>query len=494
MPEEQSLPPRAGALITSMRDIGYDLETAIADILDNSISAGADRIDILSVERGGEQVIAIVDNGHGMSKGELREALTLGVADANRQRADGELGMFGLGLKTASFSQCRKLTVISSEGGKRCGAEWDLDVVQQRDNWVISILNEDDMDRVPFSEKLPDYPNPGTLVVWRELDRLADGKSGLDRNSIINRKLDQVCDHISLVFHRFLSGKTWGKQIAVTVNGRAIKAFDPFCRSNTATQTLPREIVRLDGKEVSIQPYILPHYSKLSEMESRRYQSISEFRANQGVYVYRSGRLMTWGGWLRLMPASEKTKLARVQIDFPNSLDKDWGIDIKKSQARPPHAVREQLQQIIQKIESRSVAVYREQGIKLVDKISHPLWQRHPKRGGVDYRINREHPVTRALSKSYAKGLEVVLGALELSLPLDAIYMDMADNSGDNHPAEMQEGAQWQKLLDLKEYLADTGCDDEKNFRDIAHSIGFCKGNPETLENFIQVTWHERRK
>ena len=489
MPEEQSLPPRAGALITSMRDIGYDLETAIADILDNSISAGADRIDILSVERGGEQVIAIVDNGHGMSKGKLREALTLGAADANRQRADGELGRFGLGLKTASFSQCRKLTVISSEGGKRCGAEWDLDVVQQRDNWVISILNEDDMDRVPFAEKLPGYPNSGTLVVWRELDRLADGKSGRDRSSIINRKLEQVCDHISLVFHRFLFGKTWDKQIAVTANGRVIKAFDPFCRSNTATQMLPREIVRLDGREVSIRPYILPHYSKLSETERRRYESISEFRANQGVYVYRSGRLMAWGGWLRLMPASEKTKLARVQIDFPSSLDKDWHIDIKKSQARPPPAVREQLQQIIQKIENRSAAVYREQGIKLVDKALYPLWERHTKRNGVAYRINREHPLTRALSESYAKRLKLILDALEFSLPLDAIYMDMADNSSDNNPAEMQEGAQWQRLLDLKECLAGISCDDEKVFRDVVHSIGYCKGNPETLENFIQVTY-----
>ena len=199
---------------------------------------------------------------------------------------------------------------------------------------------------------------PGTAVIWRELDRLMEDEAGDRRDEIVNEKLEAVGRHLSLVFHRFLSGEIKGHaRISLTVNGRPITAFDPFCRKNPATQVLPEEIVRIGEAEVRLQPYVLPHHSRLSASEYDYYRIAVTSSPIRG-YVYRNGRLMAWGDWFRLVPKGEATKLARVQIDFPNSTDEAWTIDIKKSRARPPHGVRE-LRQIINRITARSVTVHR---------------------------------------------------------------------------------------------------------------------------------------
>lgn len=481
------LPPSAASLTASLRDLGYSIETAIADLIDNSISADATDIQIFCDMSRSVPVLVIADNGCGMTEAEVIAAMRQGATGPRKKRGPKDLGRFGLGLKTASFSQCRRLTVVSTQLGKRAGAEWNLTQVEDKDDWLISVLDQEEVTEQPFFDVLSDT---GTLVIWRDLDRFFEDENGQKRDEIVNEKLAGVARHLSLVFHRFLAGEVKGrKKLAIRINGHPIEPFDPFCRRNAATQMLPDETVWVDNVPVVMQPYILPHHSRLSASEYDYYQDRSDFISNQGAYVYRNGRLMAWGDWFRLVPKGEATKLARVQIDFVNSLDEAWTIDIKKSRARPPHVVRERLRQIISKITARSVAIHRGRGQKLFQESQAPLWERFADRGGIRFSINAEHPLIASLSAKLspvdADSLHVLLDSIAAALPVEMIYSDYS-----TYPREVkQKVANMEEALDrlkkLKQILYGNGPGDPQVFLQIVRSTRLFEGQIETAEKFI---------
>ena len=430
MATKYKLPPSASALSASMRDIGYSLETAIADIIDNSIAAKATEVDIYCDLTKKASSLVIIDNGYGMSKEDLLRAMKHGSFSPKKKRSETDLGRFGLGLKTASFSQCRRLTVASAQKSSYVGAEWDLDAVEREDDWIISVLNKSEIQKLPYIEHLPET---GTIVIWRKLDKLFDGQHGVRGEEVVYEKLDFTEKHLALVFHRFLSGEIKKrKKLTIRINGHSVEAFDPFCRANTATRKLPPEKIVLDGENIRIQPYILPHHSKLSASEYAYYQDRSDFLSNQGVYIYRNGRLMAWGDWFRLVPKGEATKLARVQIDFTNAQDQQWTIDIKKSRARLPYKVRERAKQIINRIAENSVQVYKGRGKKLFENAPVPVWERFVDRKRIRYELNREHPLLKSLqgtlTKKQDRNLEAYVMTIISSLPVEMIYSDYSED------------------------------------------------------------------
>jgi hypothetical protein len=491
MAREHRHPPSAACLSASMRDLGYSLETAIADLIDNSISAEANRIDIICDVSGDHPLMVILDNGKGMAEGELMAAMRHGTDNPRRHRAPRDLGRFGLGLKTASFSQCRSLTVVSTNDASICGAEWNLDRIDAADDWILSILDEADIQALPYVDRLGIQ---GTAVIWRELDRLLEDEAGDRRQEIVNEKLEAVGRHLSLVFHRFLSGEVKGhSKIGLTINGHPIAAFDPFCRKNPATQVLPEEIVRIGDAEVRLQPYVLPHHSRLSASEYDYYQDRSDFISNQGGYVYRNGRLMAWGDWFRLVPKGEATKLARVQIDFPNSLDEAWTIDIKKSRARPPHAVRERLRQIIAKITTRSVTVHRGRGQRLFQEIQAPFWERYADHDGIRFAINEQHPIiaslARRLSPEDADLLRTLLDSVAASLPVEMIYSDYSTHPREINQKAVDESQTLERLKNLRKVFYGDGPGDPNGFLQIVRSTHLFDGQIELAEKFISETF-----
>lgn len=487
MAREHRHPPSAACLSASMRDLGYSLETAIADLVDNSISAGADMIDIICNVSGEHPLVAILDNGRGMAEGELLAAMRHGTGNPRQFRSPKDLGRFGLGLKTASFSQCRSLTVVSKRDGAIHGAEWDLDRIDAADDWLLSILDGADIKVLPYVNRLVGH---GTAVLWQKLDRLMEDEAGDRRDEIVNEKLAVVGWHLSLVFHRFLSGEIKGyPRISIAINGHQITAFDPFCRKNPATQVLPEEIVRIGEAEVRLQPYVLPHHSRLSASEYDYYQDRSDFISNQGGYVYRNGRLMAWGDWFRLVPKGEATKLARVQIDFPNCLDEAWTIDIKKSRARPPHAVRERLRQIIARIVGRSVTVHRGRGQKLFQENRAPFWERYVDHDGIRFAINEEHPLIASLGKRLSSEevelLRVLLDSIAASLPVEMIYSDYSTNPRDINQKSVDESLTMARLRSLRQVLYGDGPGDANAFLQIVRSTHLFDGQIDLAEKFI---------
>lgn len=416
--------PHAAALIEGLRDIGYSLETAIADIVDNSITAGAGEIRILTETHSDEPFIALIDDGMGMSETELISAMRPGSRNPLETREDPDLGRFGLGMKSASFSQCRRLTVVSRKSGTISAAIWDLDDVALHNEWAVQLPVS--VDNIPCADRLGQN---GTLVLWQKLDRLTGGYShdAAKRAEIINSRLAEAERHLRLVFHRFMEG---APPLRIWLNGRLIRPIDPFARKNPATIADPEEILPRMRGNIEIQSYTLPHHKQMGKTEWEDLGGPEGHQKSQGFYVYRGKRLILHGTWFGLCRQSELTKLSRVRIDIPNSMDSDWKIDVKKSSAQLPPAVRDRLKKVIERIQDGSKRTYRRRGQKLVDHERLPMWHRIQAEGQIRYRPNAEHPAisefAESLPEDLRRGFFNCISLVGASLPIETLHADMA--------------------------------------------------------------------
>lgn len=417
--------PEASSMIETFRAIGYSLETAIADIIDNSISAKAKHIYINRIWRGGKSVITIKDDGVGMSGDEIIQAMRPGAQNPLSSRAESDLGRFGLGLKTASFSQCRKLSVLSKrEEYLATFWSWDLDYVAQSQKWEL-------LHWIPHEfESTLDSQSSGTLVVWSDLDRILPQET-IETDESAKRKfseeLDKVRSHIAMTFHRFIEDR----QVEIFWGENKIEAWNPFCIHESKTQERPLETINGD---VRIKGYILPHKNNFaSEKSYKLAEGIRGYSAMQGFYVYREKRLLLAGDWLGLFRKEEHYKLVRIQIDLPNSLDSDWQIDIKKSKAYPPTNCREQLASYAKFIRGHGSEVYRHRGKILKQRAGQefqPLWLEKKKDNKWSVVVNRDHLMITDL-KAMARdkpdqAIEFLLRFLEEAIPTKTIYINEA--------------------------------------------------------------------
>ena len=425
---EQEVPPRASVLVESLRDIGYSLQTAVADVIDNSLTAGARRIDLFCDTHAETPVLGILDDGTGMTETELLEAMRPGSRSPLEDRAVTDLGRFGLGLKTASFSQCRRLTVATCRGGEVSSAIWDLDTVAARDKWIVELPRGPA--GIPWSKHLI---ADGTLVVWEKLDRLVGTDSDGDRQDLV-RQLDETATHLEFVFHRFLSGGEGSEgPVKMFLNGRELRPFDPFHSHHPATQHHPEERFQLEGRKIRIRPVTLPHHDKVSKADWKRYAGPDGYVKNQGFYLYRNRRLIVHGTWFRLARQLELTRLSRVLIDIPNSLDAEWKIDVKKAWAQPPPPVRERLRRIIERIVIPSRRTYTARGAKLTEGSHLPVWTRSQDKNRISYGLNTEHPLFSAfearLDADTADEFRKVVRLVVSTLPVEALYADVSASS-----------------------------------------------------------------
>ncbi len=439
-------PPFAPMLMESTRAIGYSLEAAIADIIDNSIAAKAGKIQLFFFPVG-DAYVCILDNGSGMNDAQIDVAMQYGSKSPTDMRDASDLGRYGLGLKTASLSQCRELTVVSKQGDTVIGRRWDLDYVIETGAWSLLVLDEADLEQVPHIADLRAQEN-GTLVVWQNLDRLLMGE--IDYEKSLGRKMDDVRQHLGLVFHRYLAGESGIKRLDISFNGVKIKAADPFLLKKS-TQAMDTEILIIRGKKILVKPYILPHISKMTEEEKSQLGGKEGIRKQQGFYVYRNKRLLIWGTWFRMMRQGDLSKLARVMVDIPNDLDDLWTLDIKKSHAIPPAEVRNNLQIVIDRIAEKSKRTWTFRGKKeITDTVEH-VWTRFKTPGsGVSYEINRDHPLVDQIIAdvpAVRTKLESLLRHIERSIPLNQLYVDLNNDEKIENDAEIEE-AEMRKTLE----------------------------------------------
>ena len=355
--------PSARRLITSLRDMGYDFAAAVADVIDNSVEARATRIAVHVDFSGDDSSVQISDNGTGMTPAQLREALRYG---AEREYDGNALGKFGLGLKTASMSQCQRLTVASRSSTGRadiCALSWDLDHVMDTDRWEII--------EVPKSAQPPELRKPllegtGTVVLWERLDRILGykhpyGEMAKKRLSAMCRELEA---HLGMVFHRFITGESVTRKIRLTLNGNTIKPWDPFARNERATRTLEPVTLHHDHDgvfgDIVVQPFVLPHQEDFSSPQAHVDAGGPErWNKQQGFYIYRANRMIQSGGWSNLRTLDEHTKLARVAISFKPALDEAFRINVAKMRVQLPQQLRDQFEKALVPVIKIAQTAYR---------------------------------------------------------------------------------------------------------------------------------------
>jgi len=427
--------PSAAALVESLRGLGYSPETAIADLLDNSIAAKAANIELELDWRDGNPIVGLLDDGVGMGRATLAEALRFGGTGPTSTRTAGDLGRFGLGLKTASLSQCRQLTVISKCDDGICALILDIDEIA-RHGWFAT--EPASLPDHPLTEKLLKLEH-GTLVLWDHMDALS-GLSGLEKDAFFLR-LQDIRTHLGMVFHRFLGEDA--RRIRILTNGRAVGAWDPFQKSHPSTIEMRSERIRHQGSSFEIKPYVLPHRDRFkNDAEYEIAGGPGGWNARQGFYVYREKRLLVAGSWLglggtRAWTRDESSRLARIQIDLPVVMDTDWRIDVRKSQARPPGRLRARLTPIAEhcRAQAREVFVWRGLGPRAAAQGAQtaPLWIANTGPNGMNYRINRDHPALAAFAdglKSERKQFNALLSLIEHCVPVERIWLDISEAQG----------------------------------------------------------------
>lgn len=424
--KEKIVVPYAPILVESTRSIGYSFEAAVADIIDNSISAATTEVRVCFMSHD-PQWLCIEDNGWGMTAEELENAMRYGSQSSQNIRRKDDLGRFGLGLKMASLSQCRKVTVLTKKENKVCAACWDLDYIVQQGDWALKFYSENEIKDMHGYSWL-DVHDTGTVVIWEQFDRLKQGSSKVQR--AFDEKIEVTRKHVALVFHRFLEAENSKNRLSVYFNGEAVTGIDPFLTKHPATQPLSEQILRIGTEEIRVKPYVLPYLNKMSRRDLETIGGKDELRQQQGFYIYRNKRLIIWGTWFRLIKQNELGKLARVRVDIPNSLDSIWEIDIKKSTASLPHFIKKNLADIVENTVGRSERVYKYRGRNVqTDNLIH-VWNSIDDRGKLHYQINRNLPVLGMLEKHLDDEgsvlLESFIKMLEDAFPYADVYYRMA--------------------------------------------------------------------
>lgn len=443
MPFEMA-PPSAHALVEAMRGLGYTLWTAVADIVDNSIAAGARTVRIDFQWDGPQTWIRVADDGHGMGEAELTQAMRAGARNPLSIRNATDLGRFGLGLKTASFSQCRRLTVSSRRAGLAPACRvWDLDEIAKHDEWRLA--TEPMPSSVSLLAPIQDMPQ-GTVVLWEKLDRIVAADAVADDARAEDAFLSQLGRterHLAMIFHRYLDAP--GSPLHILFNGAGpqsrLRGWDPFMDTHPATSRTPDERLRQGDVEVRVQGFILPHRDRLDERAAELGGGPEGWVSQQGFYVYRNRRLLVPRDWLglghpRRWAKEDAYRLARLRLDIPNSADADWSIDMRKSTAAPPRSLRGRLTDLAERVraDARRVFLHRgSYGPRAPAPNLQRAWTAVERRDGMAYRIDRAHPaVARVLAESCGstEAVEAMLRVIEETVPVHRIWIETAEREG----------------------------------------------------------------
>lgn len=489
MAEYKSNIPQAEFLMGAMRSMGYSFEAAIADIIDNSISADAKNIQIKFPSNPTNCYVSILDDGNGMNDYELFDAMKYGSNSCEQERDENDLGRFGLGMKAASLSQCKILTVVSKQNGQISAYQWNYDIIHNKKEWLVAELNETEISKLPEIDEL-EMTVSGTLVIWQNFDIL-EKSSGDVFSSLKDFKI-KIVDYLSLIFHRYLNGETDHKVI-VKVNSLKIKGLDPFLEKHKKTnirQEFNLAIKDTHGAErhVIVQPYVLPYQKDLSKEDLELLGGITNLRTKQGFYIYRNKRLIIWGTWFGIS-RNELTKNARIRVDIPNTLDDIWSIDIKKQNATIPKSIKNSLTKAVTETMDFSVKIQNHRGriAKLNDDLDY-IWNREKCRDKYIYTINRDSRIFELLKENVdddaLSRFEMVLEEIERSIPYQQIYIDISQDIVDEEDNEERlkdienKGLMWVKRVMELGHLTPKQIIDQ-----LFKSEPFCK-HPGMITNF----------
>lgn len=498
MSHDLELPPTPQVLLESLRNTGYTLKSAIADIVDNSITAEAKNISIQfrGYYNNANPWVAICDDGYGMDANTLFSSMKFGSRDITEpRRGEIDLGRFGLGLKTASISQCRKLTVFSWRKRECHAFCWDLDKITTAWN-IISYTAEEIVNNSILKEIQEalsfDLIDHGTVVLWEKLDR-----DTTKQDSHIVHAMNDVRDHLAEVFHRFMQKEQgFPNVIKFDLNGNIIEPAPPFGPSdNKNRHILHGDSFVCDGYTVVYQPYLLPRsVNYVNPADYTRYGGKEGYQQNQGFYIYRNRRLIEKATWFKKKKKEYKTQLLRIRLDIPAELDSSWGIDVRKSQLNPPEEIQKRVVSIVEAAMDEARSLW-DSGSKNVHTLRYhlePTWivQARPDKWSLySYKVNTSHGmyklIAEKLSSEERKLFKEYLNTLAENFPFDRYYSDRNQHADIKIEQDIDNES---RLADYINTLCSVGCS-EAQIKLILQSSE-TSFSPELINQYLQAKFN----
>ena len=407
----EEVPPNPEHLIKSIAEQGYSLETSLADLIDNSISADARHVEVIINTDTEPFVLFLADDGAGMDEDTLKKSMHFPSSFLENVRSVNDLGRFGLGLKTASFSQSRKFTVLSRKKGTTsfCGRTWDVDFLKKSEKWRIIVNTHDEVNELlgQYDELSNTFLNrPGkfeanTIVVWHSLYKFEEYLDEESRKNTIKHQISEITtEYLSLVFHRFLERKI--NPLQIRVNNRVIQPFNPF-PSQQDFRPIPNKQRWLKEDVVKMEGFILP---SRSIDESREYGSVWATKSRglmdlEGIYVYRADRIIVFGGWNDVIRKSPILRLARLRVEVGNKVDHLFHLNVAKSQIVIPFDLKSAFLRYVVQLKAEAEREYYNRGIqqfaKKGKKDNLQLFEKKATSKGVAMEINDDFPLLKSL-------------------------------------------------------------------------------------------------
>lgn len=407
--------PNPEFLIKSIAEQGYSLETALADLMDNSITANASRIEVLTKIDKEPFTLFLSDNGDGMSKESLKKNMQFPSKSPEDTRESNDLGRFGLGLKTASFSQTRAFTVLSRKKGTEffSGLTWDVKHLKNSGKWEIIINSEEEILEIleQYSNSSNDHQNssndfiPNTIVVWKGLYKFENFLDVKNKQDALKEEItNTTSEYLSIVFHKFMERQT--NRVDIRINNTLVKPFNPFPTDNSnlrALEPLQKEF----GKDfVKIKGFVLPNSSiKETKENSNPWTPHNKSLMDmEGLYIYRADRLILFGGWNGLIKKMPRLQLGRLKIDIGNKVDHLFHLNVAKSQINIPHDLKNSFLRAIVDLKAEAQKEYFNHGLKTFtqkpSEHSSELFYKTATNKGVLLRINDEFSLLKSLKSS----------------------------------------------------------------------------------------------
>ena len=407
--------PNPEYLIKSISEQGYSLQSAIADLADNSITASCDSIEILVETEKAPFQLFICDNGNGMSFEELEQNCRFPSSSPEHSRKTLDLGRFGLGMKAASFSQTRKFTVLSRKKGTKTfhALTWDVDFIRQTGEWRLIVNSEEDVSsllqeyshlRSAFVDPLKGF-EANTIIIWSGLYKFEDYLNEKNRSKALNREISiNVAEHLGIVFHRFMESKK--APLKIRVNNHLISPFNPFPETHKGFRSIEYRQKQFGEDNIKLEGFVLPSIA-LDEVKSEKNSWTTSNKSlidMEGVYVYRANRLILYGGWNGLIKKFPRLQLARLRVDIGNSADHLLHLNVAKSAVIIPHDLKDAFEDYIQVLTSEATKEYSNRGLRKFPerkkKSDLSLFNKVHTNKGTVLEINNAYPLVEMLQES----------------------------------------------------------------------------------------------
>lgn len=404
MPKETCI-PNPEYLIKSIAEQGYTLETSIADLIDNSISAGAQRVEVLVDTQKTPFQLFIADDGSGMSADALKKNMEFPSSSMEDKRQPRDLGRFGLGMKTASFAQTRHFTVISKKPDDKeyQARTWDVDHLK-KGSWEIIINSPSEIaEFLSFYKKLSkgflnphrDF-SPNTIIIWNGLYKFENEFAANDQNEILQKELTQITkEYLQLIFHRFMEK---GEPLNIRLNNEQLKPFNPF-PSKARNISIQQKL--LMGSNLRLEGFVLPNRSlEESKGVSEWTLSHKSLMDMEGIYIYRADRIIVFGGWIGMTKKFPRLQLARLKVEISNGIDHLFHLNVAKSSIIIPFGERIAFMRYVSELKKEAEKEFfnYETKARTSKSLTKEIFKKIPTSKGMKLEIDNEYPVLKALT------------------------------------------------------------------------------------------------